>query len=126
MNSLSLKTLVQLVCTFASLCEGSLLRCKRLDQCLCLGAYFATIFCFRGLFSLFCGLFLGFTPSCICDSAGISELEMVRNTDNCGNYCERKVSLWTQRLLIEPCCFDRSKLHGFNFPLCHVGCEQEW
>lgn len=53
MKSLSLKTLVQLDCTFASLRERSLLRCKTLDQCLCLGAYFATIFnfCFfRGCF----------------------------------------------------------------------------
>lgn len=62
MKSLSLKTLVQLDCTFASLRERSLLRCKTLDQCLCLGAYFATIFqfCFSGVVFCTCGPFFCF------------------------------------------------------------------
>lgn len=98
------KTLAQLVCTFASVCEGALLRCKRLDQCLCLGAYFATNLLFYGVLFFTCGFVFGFTPPCVRDSAVISESEMLRNRYFSEN---REKSVYApRRLQIQPCCFD--------------------
>lgn len=120
---LSLKTLGRLVHTFP------LLRCERLDRCLCLGAYFATIFlssggCFLYLWSILFLVFLclfAFNPSCVFwDSAGLSESELFRDTEVVVTTVTRSV-FWAWRLRSEPrCCFKNRTFSGFNFPLCHV------
>ncbi len=118
MRSSSLKTLVLLVCTFASLCEGSLLRCETGPVPVLGGLFCYCLFCFRGLFFVpVVWFFFGCTPSRVCNSAGIKELDMDRHTIWLLLW---KVGLWARRLYTETCCFDKNKRYGFNYPLCHV------
>lgn len=81
--------------------------------------YYLSVLFFRGCFlylwSVFLFLVFGFTPSCICISAGIGESETVANTDIVATTVK-----WAGRLHTEPCCFGKSMLDGFNFALCHV------
>lgn len=81
MKSLSLKTLVQLVCTFASLCEGSIKVQEAGPVPVLWGLFCYYLLCFKGLFSVPVVCLFCFTPSCTCNSAGITKLEMVRNPD---------------------------------------------
>lgn len=100
-------------------------RYKRLDQCLCVGAYFATIFsfvfvrrscCLLYLFGLF---FVCFTRFCICDSGGICDVGDGQKHRYCSNYCER--SAYGARGFIRGlAALTKSELLGFNLFLCHV------
>lgn len=86
----------------------------------CRGLFSVPVLCFFYSF-LFC-----FTPPCVCDSVGISALEMVRHR-YCCDCCELSVSgAW--RLPIKPCWCETSELNGFNFPLVCMwtGVVEEW
>lgn len=73
--------------------------------CYCILVFRGVVFCTCGLFFFFF-FFFCFTPSRICDSAGISKSERVRNTDIVV-ITVRGQFMGPKALYIETCCFEK-------------------